>query len=447
MIVDLSQDSIDSIEGNQNVAENMSENSKVVVVENSPDDDVVIISNDTEDKNTVRLAEAVAIQEALLVSSNEKKSQKATGKRAAAGDDTTKSGPTRKGKKTMQERLLEAASGNTRSSSSSTDDSVDKLQEGITDTTVIKSEKKARHSTSSTMDNFDALVPPQVKIKTEQNQPPVPPPTKPVKTRELPPTILGGVPIGGVPGPGTVVAVPTIADTPIKLSESQFKVLGAILQRKSVFFTGAAGTGKSYVLRVLQDIMTHLKRSDSIAFTAPTGVAACNVRGLTIHSWSGIGLGTDPLDKILSTIMGREEVKKRWLRTEILVIDEISMLSAELFDMLSFVGSRVRNDSRPFGGIQLILCGDFFQVCIVMCTCVMYSISIHPIINTPYHQHTLSTHPIIASYQPTLSSTHSNCSSRPSDWATGRIFVSILKNGKKCLLGEVGSLPPYPPPS
>ena len=363
MIVDLSQE---SVEGNQNVAENMSENSKAIVVENSSpedeDDDVVIIPNKAS------LVEAVAVQQALLVSSNESKSSKITGKRGAGGDDAIK--PTRNGKNTM---LQGGASSTTHiksekkssSSSSSMDNIVDQLQEGSDDVTVVKSEKKARHSTSS-MDSFDALIPPQVHIKTEQKQPAVPP-SKTVKTRELPPSIIGGVPIGGFPVPGAEVAVPTIAETPIKLSESQFKVLGAILQRKSVFFTGAAGTGKSYVLRVLQDIMAHLKRSDSIAFTAPTGVAACNVRGLTIHAWSGIGMGKDPMDQMLSKIMGREEVRKRWLRTEILVIDEISMLSAELFDILSFIGSRVRNDSRPFGGIQLILCGDFFQVCDGMC--------------------------------------------------------------------------------
>ena len=367
MIVDLTKD---SQEGNQNVAENMDESSKEITVDNSPDDDVVIV--DTSKEMTAEVAEAVAVQQALLISSIEKKSQKNTGKRAAAGDDKTKgtAGRSRKGEKTMMEKLQEGMSGTTaniktekksQSSSSSMDNFADKLQEGMN----IKTEKRSRHSTSP-MDTFAALVPPQIHLKTEQKSP-TPPIKTDKKTAGLPQAMIGGVTIGGVPAPVPILSEEVVVpETPIKLSESQFKVLEAILQRKSVFFTGAAGTGKSYIIRVLQDIMAHLKRSDKIAFTAPTGVAACNVGGLTIHSWSGIGLGTDSLDKLLSKVMGREEVRKRWLRTEILVIDEISMVSSETFEKLSFLGSRVRNDTRPFGGMQLILCGDFFQVC--MCT-------------------------------------------------------------------------------
>ena len=127
----------------------------------------------------------------------------------------------------------------------------------------------------------------------------------------------------------------------ISLSDTQMTVLTAILQRKSVFFTGSAGTGKSYVLRVLQDVLDTLDLASKIAFTAPTGVAACNVRGLTVHSWSGVGLGIDPKEKILGNVMSRREVKARWIKTEILVIDEISMLSAEMFDLLSFIGRHV----------------------------------------------------------------------------------------------------------
>lgn len=74
----------------------------------------------------------------------------------------------------------------------------------------------------------------------------------------------------------------------ISLSEAQHRVLQIILQRKSVFFTGAAGTGKSFILKVLSEVLGELNLTDSFALTAPTGVAACNIRGLTIHSWSGI---------------------------------------------------------------------------------------------------------------------------------------------------------------
>jgi ATP-dependent DNA helicase PIF1 len=129
-----------------------------------------------------------------------------------------------------------------------------------------------------------------------------------------------------------------------------------------VFFTGAAGCGKSFILRILKQILTKLDLQGEIQFCAPTGIAACNIGGLTIHSWAGIGLANKSLENIVGQVMGTTTAVKRWRNTSILVIDEVSMLSAELFDMLSFIGSRVRQNDQPFGGIQLVLCGDFFQL-------------------------------------------------------------------------------------
>lgn len=148
----------------------------------------------------------------------------------------------------------------------------------------------------------------------------------------------------------------------VSLSEAQKRVLDVIMQRKSVFFSGAAGTGKSFVLKILQDVLDRLKLNSVVAFTAPTGVAACNIKGMTVHAWSGVGLAKESLEKLVAQVSRSREARKRWAEAEILVIDEISMLSAELFDIMSKVGSRVRNDPRPFGGLQVILCGDFFQL-------------------------------------------------------------------------------------
>ncbi len=75
----------------------------------------------------------------------------------------------------------------------------------------------------------------------------------------------------------------------LSLSNTQKQVLDLVMRRESVFFTGAAGTGKSYILRILQEVMERLGKTDKIAFTASTGVAACNIRGLTVHSWAGVG--------------------------------------------------------------------------------------------------------------------------------------------------------------
>lgn len=108
--------------------------------------------------------------------------------------------------------------------------------------------------------------------------------------------------------------------------------------------------------------MTSLGLGAKISFTAPTGIAACNIQGLTIHSWSGIGMGNEDIEKLLDFIMKNKNALNRWRTTEILVIDEISMLSDTIFDKLDIIGRRIRGNSEPFGGLQLILCGDFFQL-------------------------------------------------------------------------------------
>jgi ATP-dependent DNA helicase PIF1 len=105
----------------------------------------------------------------------------------------------------------------------------------------------------------------------------------------------------------------------------------------------------------------------AIVLTASTGVAACIIGGQTIHSWSGVGLGTEPIETICARVSRNSAAKKRWCSAKLLVIDEVSMLPASFFDTLSAVASRVRADARPFGGLQLILCGDFFQLPPVNC--------------------------------------------------------------------------------
>lgn len=127
-------------------------------------------------------------------------------------------------------------------------------------------------------------------------------------------------------------------------------------------YSAILGTGKSYVVQILRSVIEALQWEDKIAYTAPTGVAACNIRGLTIHSWAGVGKASEPIEQLLPIVLRNSNACKRWRETEILVIDEISMLSAELFDKLDVIGRRVRNNINPFGGLQIIVCGDFFQL-------------------------------------------------------------------------------------
>ena len=108
-------------------------------------------------------------------------------------------------------------------------------------------------------------------------------------------------------------------------------------------------------------VIQELKRdkgAEAVAVTAPTGLAAVNVGGSTIPSFSGIGLGRgDPMN-ILARVLKSQKATANWKQARVLVVDEISMLSAELFDLLDFIGKRVCRVDRPFGGLQLILCGD-----------------------------------------------------------------------------------------
>jgi ATP-dependent DNA helicase PIF1 len=136
------------------------------------------------------------------------------------------------------------------------------------------------------------------------------------------------------------------------LSIEQENALKAIKEKKNVFISGNAGTGKSFLLK-------HIKETvPNIHITASTGIAAVNVGGQTLHSWSGIGLGTLPANKI--SFSGK--VISRVKLAKILAIDEISMISAEVLDLVNDVTKLIRKNDKPFGGIQVIFFGDFFQL-------------------------------------------------------------------------------------
>lgn len=156
---------------------------------------------------------------------------------------------------------------------------------------------------------------------------------------------------------------PKIAAT--HLSEEQRAVASAVVnESKSVFFTGSAGTGKSVLMRAIisQLRQKYKKEPDRLAITASTGLAACVIEGTTLHSWAGIGLGKEPAPELVKKIKRNAKTRTKWLRTKVLIVDEISMVDGELFDKLEQVARAIRNNGRPFGGIQLVVTGDFFQL-------------------------------------------------------------------------------------
>lgn len=149
------------------------------------------------------------------------------------------------------------------------------------------------------------------------------------------------------------------------LSEEQRKVLNLVVEEnKSVFFTGSAGTGKSVLLREIIKTLRvkHKIQPDRVAVTASTGLAACNVGGVTLHSFAGIGLGKEEIPELVKKVKRNQKAKSRWMRTKVLIVDEISMVDGDLFDKLEGVARIIRNNGRPFGGIQLVITGDFFQL-------------------------------------------------------------------------------------
>ncbi|XP_015666789.1 ATP-dependent DNA helicase PIF1 [Protobothrops mucrosquamatus] len=153
------------------------------------------------------------------------------------------------------------------------------------------------------------------------------------------------------------VKKPWLMSSRATLSQEQSRVLSAVLSGKNVFFTGSAGTGKSYLLK---KIVASFPPNGTYV-TASTGVAACQIGGITLHAFAGIGSGKAPLHQCLE-LAQRPGVRQQWLNCRCLIIDEISMVEGEFFDKLEAVARDVRKCEDPFGGIHLIICGDFLQL-------------------------------------------------------------------------------------
>ena len=143
----------------------------------------------------------------------------------------------------------------------------------------------------------------------------------------------------------------------------QESALEKALEGKNLFITGGAGVGKSFLIR---EIKKQLEvKGKKVAITSLTGMSAlligCGAR--TIHSWSGIGIGNRPVTDYFSFIRKcQPKVRDAWMTTNTLIIDEISMMSDELFEKISELGKLLRFNEKPFGGIQVICLGDFYQL-------------------------------------------------------------------------------------
>ena len=141
------------------------------------------------------------------------------------------------------------------------------------------------------------------------------------------------------------------------LTSEQQHVMDLVIKGHSVFFTGSAGTGKSFLLKRLVSMLP----PESTFATASTGAAACLIGGTTLHQFAGMGTGGGMVDQCIA-LASRPHKAERWKRCQCLIIDEVSMIEADFFDKLEAVARAVRRRREAFGGIQLVLCGDFLQL-------------------------------------------------------------------------------------
>lgn len=141
---------------------------------------------------------------------------------------------------------------------------------------------------------------------------------------------------------------------------TQDEALKIIKTGANVFLTGEPGSGKTHTVNAYVRYLR--EHGIEPAITASTGIAATHIGGMTIHSWSGIGVKSRITDYDLEIIGEKERVVKRVLNTKVLIIDEISMLAKDTLDAVERVARYLRRSDEPFGGLQVILVGDFFQL-------------------------------------------------------------------------------------
>ena len=148
----------------------------------------------------------------------------------------------------------------------------------------------------------------------------------------------------------------------MEFSKEQQNAYNKYLEGKNIFITGPGGTGKTALIRHIQK--DAYKKCIDIQVCALTGCAAVllQCKAKTVHSWAGIGLGNGTIEQIVNKILKNKYIKATWKGTDILVVDEVSMMSLKLFEMLDAIAKAVRKNPKPFGGLQVIFSGDFYQL-------------------------------------------------------------------------------------
>lgn len=154
----------------------------------------------------------------------------------------------------------------------------------------------------------------------------------------------------------------------MELSPEQEQAMVAFKAGRNMFLTGPGGTGKTALIKKMVEFCKANGRRVQVC--ALTGCAAVllNCQAKTVHSWAGIGLASGPADLIVKRVITNKFKSAGWKKIDVLIIDEVSMMSQKIFEMLDSIGRKVRkeNGHLPFGGLQIVFSGDFYQLPPVM---------------------------------------------------------------------------------
>ena len=144
-------------------------------------------------------------------------------------------------------------------------------------------------------------------------------------------------------------------------SDEQVVGMDLFSKGKNIFLTGPGGTGKSLLIQKMVEYAKNTKKSCTVC--ALTGCAAVllDCKATTVHAWSGVGTMNGLDEDVIRRVTKKQTSKDNW-KTDILIVDEVSMMSKRMFELLNKIGQLIRKNKNPFGGIQVIFVGDFFQL-------------------------------------------------------------------------------------
>lgn len=148
------------------------------------------------------------------------------------------------------------------------------------------------------------------------------------------------------------------------LNNKQNEAFNAMISGNNIFITGPGGSGKSHVINLFVNYYkNNIENSENKLYvTSSTGLSSLLINGITINQYAGIGTGEKDVEYYVKNIQKKKPVRERWKHTSVLIIDEISMINSKIFEKLDIIAQKIRKNSSPFGGIQIICSGDFLQL-------------------------------------------------------------------------------------